>query len=79
MVLRDMAGLSIPVERNQIAALQGMGRSLMPEGLLSGLSDAQLRDLFAYLRITQPLVGQDPSAPPEPVRKRTGKAGKSGN
>jgi putative membrane-bound dehydrogenase-like protein len=79
VVLRDMAGLSIPVERNQIAALQGMGRSLMPEGLLSELSDAQLRDLFAYLRITQPLVGQDPSAPPEPVRKRTGKAGKSGN
>jgi hypothetical protein len=30
----------------------------MPAGLLNGLSDAELRDLFAYLRIMQPLVGQ---------------------
>jgi hypothetical protein len=27
----------------------------MPEGLLSELSDQQVRDLFAYLRSTQPL------------------------
>jgi hypothetical protein len=27
----------------------------MPEGLLEGLSDQQLRDLFAYLRIPQPI------------------------
>jgi hypothetical protein len=33
-----------------------MGRSLMPEGLLEGLSDQQLRDLFAYLRISQPIT-----------------------
>ncbi len=80
VVLRDMAGISIPVERNQISTLQGLGRSLMPEGLLSGLTDSQLRDLFAYLRITQPLVGQDPATVvPDSNRKRTGKAGKSSN
>ncbi|HEY0966975.1 MAG TPA: PVC-type heme-binding CxxCH protein [Opitutaceae bacterium] len=62
IVLRDMAGISIPVERSQISSLQGMGRSLMPDGLLEGLTDTQLRDLFAYLRITQPLVGQEPAA-----------------
>jgi hypothetical protein len=28
----------------------------MPEGLLQALNDQQLRDLFAYLRSTQPLV-----------------------
>ena len=29
--------------------------SLMPEGLLDGLDDQQVRDLFAYLRIPQPI------------------------
>ena len=33
-----------------------MGRSLMPDGLLEGLSDTALRDLFAYLRISQPIT-----------------------
>ena len=28
----------------------------MPEGLLNDLSDQQVRDLFAYLRSTQPLI-----------------------
>jgi len=30
-------------------------KSLMPEGLLRDLTDQQVRDLFAYLRSTQPL------------------------
>ena len=28
----------------------------MPEGLLDGLDDQQLRDLFAYLKISQPIT-----------------------
>ena len=28
----------------------------MPEGLLKDLSEQQVRDLFAYLRSTQPLI-----------------------
>jgi hypothetical protein len=28
----------------------------MPEGLLDNLNEQQLRDLFAYLRSTQPLA-----------------------
>ena len=28
----------------------------MPEGLLDGMTDQQLRDLFAYLRISQPIT-----------------------
>jgi hypothetical protein len=47
------------VERTNIASLNGLGASLMPAGLLNGLSDAELRDLFAYLRLTQPLVGKE--------------------
>jgi hypothetical protein len=30
-------------------------QSLMPEGQLKELSEQQIRDLFAYLRSTQPL------------------------
>jgi hypothetical protein len=30
-------------------------KSLMPEGLLKELKEQQVRDLFAYLRSTQPL------------------------
>lgn len=59
VVLRDMAGMTLPVERAAIESLTSMGRSLMPEGLTEGLTDEEIRDLFAYLRITQPLVGQE--------------------
>ncbi len=59
VTIRDMAGLSATVPRGEIAALHGMGTSLMPTGLLSGLSDQQIRDLLAFLRITQPLVGKE--------------------
>ena len=62
VVLRDMAGMNIPMELSQIASLKSMGRSLMPEGLMTGLTDTELRDLFAYLRITQPLVGKEEGA-----------------
>ena len=31
-------------------------QSLMPEGLLKDYTDQQVRDLFAYLRATQPLA-----------------------
>jgi hypothetical protein len=30
--------------------------SIMPEGLLRTMSEQQIRDLFAYLRTTQPLI-----------------------
>jgi putative membrane-bound dehydrogenase-like protein len=63
VVLRDMAGLSVSVERGDLASLRGLGTSLMPSGLLDGLNDADLRDFFAYLRLNQPLVGKDSDAP----------------
>ena len=47
--------------QDQIVDMKPTGVSLMPVGLLSGLTEQQVRDLFAYLRSTQPLVG-------EPVR-----------
>ncbi len=56
VALRDMTGVNTVVPRAQLASLQGVGRSVMPEGLLAGLAEDSLRDLFTYLRTTQPLV-----------------------
>ena len=55
VVLRGMAGEDIRVERRQVESIEPMGRSLMPARLLEGLSDQELRDFFAYLRISQPI------------------------
>ena len=56
VALRGMTGEDIRVERKHVQKLEPMGRSLMPEGLLQGLSDQELRDFFAYLRISQPIT-----------------------
>ena len=55
-VLRGLEGENVTLRTEEITELQPMGRSLMPEGLLEGLSDQDLRDLFAYLRISQPIT-----------------------
>ncbi len=55
VVLRTPDGQSVPLQRSEITSLTPAGSSLMPEGLLGGLGDQQVRDLFAYLRSTQPL------------------------
>jgi putative heme-binding domain-containing protein len=55
VVLRGSDGQSVAVPRAEITTMNPAGLSLMPEGLLSNLSDQQVRDLFAFLRSTQPL------------------------
>lgn len=55
VVLRTPDGQTVPLPRSEIASMEPAGTSLMPEGLLADLSDQQVRDLFAYLRSTQPL------------------------
>lgn len=54
-VLRSLGGENITLRATEIKDLQPMGQSLMPPGLLDGLNDQQLRDFFAYLRISQPI------------------------
>ena len=56
VVLRSGEGLSETLERTRIATIEAVAGSMMPAGLLRGLSDRQLRDLFAYLRTTQPQI-----------------------
>jgi putative heme-binding domain-containing protein len=55
IVMRGFDDSNTTIPRKQIKQLKPAGRSLMPAGLLDGLDDQQLRDLFAYLRISQPI------------------------
>ncbi len=56
ITLRVKAGEDVRIERDDVDAIAPVGRSLMPDGLLDGLSDQQIRDFFAYLRISQPIT-----------------------
>ncbi len=60
VVLRGLDGQNVVIERKEIVEMKASGLSLMPEGLLDALTDKQARDLFAYLRSSQPLVGTPP-------------------
>ncbi len=55
VTLRTTDGRTVVLARKEIETMERVSGSLMPEGLLEGLTDTQLRDLFAYLRSTQPL------------------------
>jgi putative heme-binding domain-containing protein len=55
-VLRGLDGQNITLKASEIKTIKATGQSLMPTGLLDGLSEQQLRDFFAYLRITQPIT-----------------------
>lgn len=55
LVLRGVDGQTVTIRQEQVEEILPQRRSLMPEGLLKDLSDQQVRDLFAYLRSTQPL------------------------
>jgi len=55
VVIRSAEGHDATIARDDIEELRAVKVSLMPEGLLKGYSDEQIRDLFAYLRSTQPL------------------------
>jgi putative membrane-bound dehydrogenase-like protein len=55
VVLRGSDGQTTAIKRDQIDDMKVIPQSLMPEGLLTGMTDQQVRDLFAYLRSGQPL------------------------
>jgi len=55
VVLRGFDGSDTTIGRADLKELRSAGRSLMPAGLLSGLDDQGLRDLFAYLKLSQPI------------------------
>jgi putative heme-binding domain-containing protein len=55
LAIRGLDGQDVMLPRDKVERTRPLGRSLMPEGLLDGLSDQQIRDLFAYLRTSQPV------------------------
>jgi putative heme-binding domain-containing protein len=55
-VLRGSDGKDLPLPRSEIEELRPATISLMPEGLLRSFNDDQVRDLFAYLRSSQPVI-----------------------
>jgi len=55
VVLRGVDGQNITLKRDDIEEMKAVSQSLMPEELLNGMSEQQVRNLFAYLRIAQPL------------------------
>lgn len=54
VVVRDLSGQDLTLSRDQIERIQPLGRSLMPENILDGLTDRQIRDLMAHLQAGQP-------------------------
>lgn len=56
VVLRGIDGQTVSLEQSEIAEMVPQRKSLMPEGVLKDFNAQQVRDLFAYLRSTQPLA-----------------------
>lgn len=55
VVLKGADGQRLIIPRDDIDEMQAIRTSIMPESILKPLDDQQIRDLFAYLRATQPL------------------------
>ena len=55
VILKGVDGQNVLVKQDEIEELRVVPQSVMPEGTLKSLNEQQLRDLFAYLRSTQPV------------------------
>ena len=55
LIVQTADGQRVVLPKDDIEEMRVSGISLMPESLLQGLNDQEVRDLFAYLRSSQPL------------------------
>ncbi|MEQ8790962.1 MAG: HEAT repeat domain-containing protein [Pirellulaceae bacterium] len=55
VVVKGIDGQATVIPRDEIDQMKAIPRSLMPEGILDKFNEQQVRDLFAYLRATQPV------------------------
>lgn len=54
MTLVDSAGNEMTVPLEKVKSMEPMALSVMPEGILTGMSDQDLRDLFAFIQADAP-------------------------
>jgi len=54
VTLRDVDNQTVLVARERIERIEALDTSLMPEGIVRGLDDDELRDLFSYLTSRTP-------------------------
>jgi putative heme-binding domain-containing protein len=66
----DAQGRTSTLGRNEIEDLQASAVSVMPENLTAKLSEAQFRDLLAYLLLPPPRMPSDAKEPAPPPRTR---------
>ncbi|HQZ67064.1 MAG TPA: hypothetical protein PLY87_18360, partial [Planctomycetaceae bacterium] len=55
VILRGVDGQNVILRKDDIEEMRVIPQSVMPEGSLKLLNDQQIRDLFAYLRASQPV------------------------
>jgi putative heme-binding domain-containing protein len=55
VILRGVDGQNVIVKKDDIEEMHVIPQSVMPEGALKLLNEQQIRDLFAYLRSSQPV------------------------
>lgn len=55
VVLRESDGRLVTLRTDEIDEFVRQPKSLMPDGLLDRMTDEEVRDLFSYLRTSQPL------------------------
>jgi putative membrane-bound dehydrogenase-like protein len=55
VIVRGQDGQTVSIPRDEIDEMQVTKTSIMPEGQLKQYNEQQIRDLFAYLRSSQPL------------------------
>ncbi len=72
VLLADASGRSTSIPRNHIRSMKASTISLMPEGLLEGLSESQRKDLLSFLLLPEPLEAAAIEIPGAPIpRKRS--------
>ena len=60
VTLRDANGQAVLISREDIDAMRALPTSMMPDGLLSKMTDQQIRHLFSYLISRAPTVAETP-------------------
>lgn len=55
VVIRGADGQNATIPRDDIMMMDRQPKSIMPDGLLDKMTEEQIRDLFAYLRKSQPI------------------------